>query len=145
MKRGLPCDSSADVLGVEAVDVLLGGDGFEHLVSSKCFGRGSCTRMPCTDGSALSSAILPSTSAGSRVGGTRTQRVDAGLLAGGDLVAHVDGRGRVAADQDHRQAGLGALGGEFSRALAELDSRSFAERALPSMMVVKAEPGGSAE
>jgi hypothetical protein len=48
------------------------------------------------------------------------QRAHAGLLAGGDLVAHIDGGGRVFADQDHGEAGRDALGDAGGGAFGEL-------------------------
>ena len=42
------------------------------LLSSICFGRGSCTRMPSTSGSAFSSAISPSSSASGIDSGRRS-------------------------------------------------------------------------
>jgi hypothetical protein len=81
-------------------------------------GSGICTRMPWIAGSAFSAAMRASSSGLGEVGvGAFEHRVQAVLLAGLDLVAHVDRAGRVVADQDHGQAGAGR-GGQCGGALA---------------------------
>jgi hypothetical protein len=108
--------------------------------------------MPWIFGSAFRAAIFLQHLLRRRVGGELVfLGMHADRLAGLDLVAHVDLRSRVFADQDHRQAGLAALGGELGRALAE----GFAELGGKGVAVedlgghggseMKAEPGGSAE
>jgi hypothetical protein len=59
------------------------------------------------------------TSSWGRVGVVEAQRADAGLLAAGHLVAHIDCRGRIGADQDDRQTGLHAARGERSRTFGD--------------------------
>ena len=53
----------ADVLGVEAVDVLARVDAVDQLGRIAASGSGNCTRMPWTSGSALSRSISASSSA----------------------------------------------------------------------------------
>jgi hypothetical protein len=55
-------------------------------------------------------------------------RVQAAVLAGLDLVAHVDLAGRVLADQHHRQAGDHAAGLERGGAGGDLGAQCLGER-----------------
>ena len=62
--------------------------------------------MPWTSGSALSRSISASSSASVVCAGrSKSMRADADLLRGAALVAHVDARSRIVADQHHRQPG----------------------------------------
>ena len=74
--------------------------------ASICGGSGSCTRMPCTSGSALSLVDQRGQFVLSRRRGQIVvARAKSDVLAGAPLVPHVHGRGRIVADEDHRQTG----------------------------------------
>jgi hypothetical protein len=125
MKRGLPCISRPTFSAWKPSTSFSAEIASSTSSSSNCGAAGSCTRMPWIFGSALSAAILSQHLLRRRVGGELVfLGVHADRLAGLDLVAHVDLRGRVFADQDHRQAGLAALGGE-SAARWRKPARSF--------------------
>jgi hypothetical protein len=98
-----------------------------------CFGSGICTRMPWMAGSAFSAAMRSSSACSGKVGLVLFQhRVEAGVAAGLDLVAHVDVAGRIVADDDHGQAGLAALAVR-SAARRAMSARSCWESLTPSI------------
>jgi hypothetical protein len=68
MKRGLPCISAPTFSAWKPSTSFSGAMASSTASESKCFGSGSCTRMPCTVGSALSSAMRLNTTAGSTSG-----------------------------------------------------------------------------
>ena len=81
----------AQAHGVEAVHVLLGRDGVDHLAARRCAsGSGSCTRMPWIFGSLFSLSTRASSSASGVVAGQVVLLgVDADLVRGLVLALHV--------------------------------------------------------
>ena len=132
---GRPCASRPALGRGQPVDVLGRIDRGDHRVLVERSGSGIWTRIPSTDSSAfelrhqVQQLVLGDVGAEPVV-----DRADPGLLAGLDLVADVDVRGRVVADQNGRQARRRvALGGERLDVLADLRADAAAT-ALPSMI-----------
>ena len=75
------------------------------LLSSMCFGSGSCTRMPCTFGSAFRRSISAEQVGLGGVGGERVLLgVKTAFLGRPALVLHIDAARRVFADENDREA-----------------------------------------
>jgi hypothetical protein len=112
----------------EAVDVLLDRDGGDDLLRVDVLGHGHLHQDAVDAGVGIERG-----DAGQQVGFGQAgvvllhHRAQAVVLAGLDLVAHIDRAGRVLTDQDHGQAGLSAFGGERRGARGDLGADLGAE------------------
>ena len=112
-KRGSPMQQAANVLGVNAVDVLARIDGEQHAPRVDAGGQRQL------DQDAVDAAVgvqrrddLQELVGGRRGGQPVVEGLDAGLRAGGRLVAHVDLGRRIVADEDDGQPRRDSLRGQ---------------------------------
>ena len=128
---GRPRREPADIERMKAVDVLGGIDRGDHLLRDRSArGSGSCTRMPCTAGSALSRAISASSSASLAVVRQAViERAHAGLdRPSCALLRDIDLARRIVADQHDREAGRDDRAPPASRATSAADARAQVRR-----------------
>nr|CUV15163.1 protein of unknown function [Ralstonia solanacearum] len=119
----------AGVGDVEAVDILFGRDGLQHLVAVDVLGQRQL------DQDAVDARVaVQRVDAAEQVGLGQVGRVavedgqEAVVFARLDLVAHVDLAGRVVADQDDGEAGLVAASGESGGALGGFGAELLGKR-----------------
>ena len=112
-KTGQASHQIAGALHRVAVHILGGGNGLDHALRVDVFGQRHLHQDAVDAG-----VEVERLNAGQQIRLAQRgivfleNRVDTGLGAGLDLVAHIHGRRRIVADQDHRQAGSHALGFE---------------------------------
>jgi hypothetical protein len=129
MKRGWPCISAPDVLGVKTVDVLLGGNGLEHRVDVEVLRQRQLHQNAVDAWIGIELGDFREYHARfdiRRVG--QLLGVETGLHTGIDLVAHIDLRSGVFADQDHRQSGAVAARRQRFGALLEVGAQRLRQR-----------------
>jgi hypothetical protein len=118
-----------DVLGVKTVDVLLGGNGLEHRVDVEVLRQRQLHQNAVDAWIGIELGDFREYHARfdiRRVG--QLLGVETGLHTGIDLVAHIDLRSGVFADQDHRQSGAVAARRQRVGALLEVGAQRLRQR-----------------
>ena len=129
----LPDHQAADILNMETVDVFLHRDGLEHFGLRYLGGKRKLNEDAVDAGSTLSARISPTRLTRRRYRDFDQFRLDAGVSACLELVAHVNAGGWVVAHQDDTEPGRRPRADKVT-ARCFNSVRSRADSAMPSMI-----------
>ncbi len=128
-KAGHPLHQRTNVLGAEAIDILLGGDCVQHRVGVEMLWQGQLHQNTVNLRIGVEFGDFCQDFSRRRIGGEHMFfRIKPGLSAGIDLVAHIDLRRGIFAHEDHGEPRTYALSGQFLGLLFEASTKFLRER-----------------